>query len=228
MKNSIFLHITIICFFSFAAWSQKKTIVSNEKKSDKSKTDTAIANSRIVNTTRKVKYYHVEEITPLKFGGYRTIYDVKDAKLIRTYDLGPNNRRIVTPVYEDEVQVEQQVPSLKADTLKKIPSAEISISDKAKRTNSVAYIDIIKTYERVSDKGFESVDMLKKVADSYFFSDELEKAEKCYTKLFNLTSDLPPEYYYRYSISLRAMGKKEQADEFLKKFNQLSTNKTSK
>lgn len=220
--------MTIFCFFSFNSWSQRKTTASNEKKMDKSKTDSAIANSRIVNTTRKVKYYHVEEITPLKFGGYKTVYDVKDAKLIRTYDLGPNNKRIVTPVYEDEVQLEQQVPSLKADTLKKIPSASITISDKAKKTDSYAYIDIIKTYERVSDKGFESVDMLKKVADSYFFNDELEKAEKCYSKLFNLTTDLQPEYYYRYSISLRAVGKKEQADEFLKKFNQLSSNKTSK
>lgn len=223
------LYTVIISFFSFNSWTQKKSVSANEKKVGESQTKSTIVNGKNPNSKRKIKYYHVEEITPLKFGGYKTVYDVEDPKLIRTYDLGPNNKRTITPVFEDEEQFDHQVPSLKADTLKKIePSKALSISDKAKKTNSYAYIDIIKTYERVSDKGYESIDMLKKVGNSYFFNDELEKAEKCYGKLFSLTTDLEPEYYYRYSISLKAMGKTEQAEEFLKKFNQLSSNKTSK
>ncbi|HEU4789680.1 MAG TPA: hypothetical protein VFS71_08355 [Flavobacterium sp.] len=218
MKNKILLYTVIVSLFSFNCWTQKKieeTKVNSNSKNEK--------------TNKKIKYYHVEETSPLKFGGFKTVYDVRDPKLIRTYDLGPNNKRTITPVYEDAVIVEHAEPTLKSsDSLKKIKSSVISISDKPKKTDSYAYIDIIKTYERVSDKGYESIDMLKKVGNSYFFNDELEKAEKCYGKLFSLTTDLEPEYYYRYSIALKAMGKTEQSDEFFKKFNQLSSNKTSK
>lgn len=218
MKSKILLYTLIISLFSFNCWTQKKieeTKVNSNSKNEK--------------TNKKIKYYHVEETSPMKFGGFKTTYDVRDPRLIRTYDLGPNNKRTITPVYEDEVIVEHAEPTLKSlDSLKKIESSVISISDKPKKTDSYAYIDIIKTYERVSDKGYESIDMLKKVGNSYFFNDELEKAEKCYGKLFSLTTDLEPEYYYRYSIALKAMGKTEQADEFFKKFNQLSSNKASK
>lgn len=218
MKSKILLYTVIVSLFSFNCWTQKKieeTKVNSNSKNEK--------------TNKKIKYYHVEETSPLKFGGFKTVYDVRDPKLIRTYDLGPNNKRTITPVYEDVVIVEHVEPTLKSsDSLKKIESSAISISDKPKKTDSYAYIDVIKTYERVSDKGYESIDMLKKVGNSYFFNDELEKAEKCYGKLFSLTTDLEPEYYYRYSIALKAMGKTEQADEFFKKFNQLSSNKSSK
>lgn len=223
MKSKMLLFTIIISFYSFKCWTQKTNITTNEKKTEELHNDSAAAKGKNKNTGRKIKYYHVEEITPLKFGGFKTIYDVTDPKFIRTYDLGPNNKRTITPVYEDDVQPEIAVPTLKADTLKKIqPSAAISISDKAKKKETFAYIDIIKTYERVSDKGYESIDMLKKVGDNYFFNDELEKAEKIYEKLFSLTTELQPEYYYRYSISLRAVGKTEKADELFKKFNQLS------
>ena len=96
----------------------------------------------------------------------------------------------------------------------------------AKQYESLAYIDAAKTYERVAEKGYESIDMLKKMGDSYFFNDELDKAEKCYGKLFSKTSDLEPEYYYRYSIALKSIGKTDKANEYLKKFNQLSSNNT--
>lgn len=177
------------------------------------------------NPNMRVKYYHVEEIVPMKFGGYKTVYDVTDSKLIRNYDLGPNNKRTITPVFEESKQGNQ--PILKSGTLLKIQNpAKILIAEAPKKADTYAYIDIIKTYERVADKGYESVDMLKKMGNSYFFNDELEKAEKCYSKLFSKTADLEPEYYYRYSIALKSIGKIEKSDEFLKKFNQLSSNNT--
>lgn len=229
MKNKILLYTVTVSLFSFHCWTQKKVTSLDQKKAEESKMNSDNKEGKANNPTRKIKYYHVEEISPLKFGGFKTVYDVKDPKLIRTYDLGPNNKRIITAVYEDEAPVEHIEPTLKSDTLKKIiSSTELSISDKPKKADSYAYIDIIKTYERVSDKGYESIEMLKKVGDSYFFNDELEKAEKSYGKLFSLTTNLEPEYYYRYAIALKAMGKKEKSEEFLKKYNQLSSTKTSK
>lgn len=223
MKNKIFIYILIISLFSSNSWTQSNSVSLSEKKPKKTNTNSKVMNSK-VNIPKKIKYYHVEETTTLKFGGYKTVYDVTDPKMINTDDLGPNGLRTITPVYEDKVQLELQETTLKSDTSirKKVNSTAILITDKPKKKDSYAYIDIIKTYERVADKGYESIDMLKKMGNSYFFDDELEKAEKCYNKLFSLTTDLEPEYYYRYSIALRAMGKIEMSNEFLKKFNELS------
>ena len=225
MKNKILLFSVIISLFSFNSWAQKKAISLNEKKIGGSQSNNLVMDEKIYNPNMRVKYYHVEESVPMKFGGYKTVYDVTNPKLIRSYDLGPNNKRTVTPVFVETKQIEQT--TLKSDTiLKSQNQTKISITEAPKKVDTYAYIDIIKTYERVAEKGYESIDMLKKMGNSYFFNDELEKAEKCYSKLFSKTSDLEPEYYYRYSISLKSIGKIEKSKEYLVKFNQLSSNNT--
>lgn len=209
--------------FSINSWTQKKAILENEKNTDKSANDSTLSDNNNQKKMRVVQY-HVEETVPLKFGGYKTMYDVSSQKLIQTYSLGPDGKRIVTPILKEEPTIERT--SLKADTILKVETSKITVNDAPKKVNNVAYIDIIKTYERVTDKGFESIDMLKKVANAYFFNDDLEKAEKCYTKLFSKTSDLEPEFYYRYAISLKAIGEIDKSKEYLKKFNELSSKDT--
>jgi tetratricopeptide (TPR) repeat protein len=95
-----------------------------------------------------------------------------------------------------------------------------------KKNATVTNIDAIKTYERVAEKGYKSIEIFKKLGDAYYFNKDLDKAEKWYDKLFAMTTDLEPEYYYRYSQSLRAIGQIEKADTMLEKFNQLSDLKT--
>jgi tetratricopeptide (TPR) repeat protein len=223
MKNKILLYSVIIGLFSFKSWTQKKTTLQDDKKSIET-ANSLTMEQKSLQKSKKVKYYHVEEIVPLQFGGHTTIYNVSKENLIQTYDLGPNNKRIVTPVFIEIPEYEQT--SLKSESLSELGNAKLSISDAPKKADTYEYIDIIKTYERVADRGYESIDMLKKVANSYFFNDELEKAEKCYSKLFSKTSDLEPEYYYRYAIALKAVGKVEKSNEYLQKFNLLSGNNT--
>jgi tetratricopeptide (TPR) repeat protein len=223
MKNLTIIFTVIISLFSFNSWTQNNAISLNDKKGNGLQSNNLMITDKMFNPNRKVKYYHVEEITSMKFGGYKTVYDVSNPTLIRSYDLGLNNKRIVTPVFAEGEQVEKTI--LKSDTLLRIKnSSKILISETPKKVDSYASIDIIKTYERVSEKGYESIDMLKKLANSYFFSDEFEKAEKSYSKLFTKTTDVEPEYYYRYSIALKSVGKTEKSNEYLKKFNQLSSN----
>jgi tetratricopeptide (TPR) repeat protein len=225
MKNPILLWAVIISLFSLNSWAQKNTISLNDKKGSGSQSNSLVITNTAFDPNMKIKYYHVEEITPMKFGGYKTVYDVTNPKLIRTYSLGPNNKRIITPVFMEGRQ--QEKTFLKSDTLLRMEKpSKISISEAPKKTDSYASIDVIKTYERVAEKGYESVDMLKKLANSYFFSDEFEKAEKSYSKLFLKTADVEPEYYYRYSIALKSVGKAEKSKEYLKKFNELSSNNT--
>lgn len=101
-------------------------------------------------------------------------------------------------------------------------NSKITKADKS--YENYAYIDAIRTYERIVEKGYKSADMLKKLGNSYYFNSELDKANKWYTELFALNQDIEPEYYYRYSQTLKSMGKYEKADEMLVAFNEKSGN----
>jgi len=100
--------------------------------------------------------------------------------------------------------------------------AQIAAADK--KYDSFAYIDAIKTYERVAEKGYKSEDMFQKLGNSYYFNGELDKAAKWYDELFAMAPDQQPEYFYRYAQSLKAVGQTDKANEMLEKFHQKAGN----
>lgn len=105
-----------------------------------------------------------------------------------------------------------------------IYSQKVKVAKADKNYDKFAYIDAIKTYERVFEKGYKTPDMLQKLGNAYYFNADLEKAAKWYGELFALTQEVEPEYYYRYAQSLKAMKDYKKADEMLVKFNQKSGN----
>jgi outer membrane protein OmpA-like peptidoglycan-associated protein/tetratricopeptide (TPR) repeat protein len=90
--------------------------------------------------------------------------------------------------------------------------------------NKFAYVDAIKTYERIFAKGYKSKEMLQKLGDSYYFKADLDNASKWYGELFAFTQVVAPEYYYRYAQSLKAIKDYKKANEMLVKFNQKNGN----
>ncbi|MDP3788423.1 MAG: carboxypeptidase regulatory-like domain-containing protein, partial [Candidatus Chromulinivorax sp.] len=96
-----------------------------------------------------------------------------------------------------------------------------------KKYDGYAYVDAIKTYERIAEKGYKSADLFKKLGNAYYFNAQFDKAAKWYGELFIMdTSNLEPEYYYRYAQSLRAMDQNDKANEMMELFNQKSGNDT--
>lgn len=91
-----------------------------------------------------------------------------------------------------------------------------------KKYEQYAYINAIKTYERIAKKGYKSVEMFKKLGNSYYFNAELEQAGKWYDELFSMTQDVDAEYYYRYAQTLKAAGKYAKSGEMLLKFSEKS------
>jgi outer membrane protein OmpA-like peptidoglycan-associated protein len=101
-------------------------------------------------------------------------------------------------------------------------SQKSKLASADKKYENYSYIDAIKTYERVAEKGYKSVDMFQKLGNSYYFNADLEQSAKWYGELFAMTSEVQPVYYFRYSQSLRAIDENNKADEMLKKFSTLS------
>jgi hypothetical protein len=100
-------------------------------------------------------------------------------------------------------------------------NSKFYVTDKI--NDKYAYVDVIKTYERVAEKGYRSVDLFKKLGDSYYQNAELDKAAKWYCELFAMNSnDLEPEYYYQYATSLQYIGQNDIANEILLKLKQKS------
>ncbi len=87
-----------------------------------------------------------------------------------------------------------------------------------------AYVDAIKTYERIYKGGYKSADILQKLGNSYYFKADLEGASKYYGELMDLNQEVEPEYYYRYAQSLKAVKDYTKADKMLAIFNQKSGN----
>ncbi|UQD57115.1 flagellar motor protein MotB [Flavobacterium sp. K5-23] len=86
-------------------------------------------------------------------------------------------------------------------------------------TTKYAKIDVIKTYERVAEKGYKSIDMFKQIGDSHYSNFDFEKAARWYCELFAMTSNLEPKYYYQYAQSLKSIGEHDKANEIMGKFN---------
>ena len=93
-----------------------------------------------------------------------------------------------------------------------------------KNYDKYAYIDAIKTYERIAEKGYKNPDMLQKIGNAYYFNADLVNAEKWYGELFAMSQEVEAEYYFRYAQSLKAVGNYTKADEMMTKFNEKSGN----
>lgn len=100
------------------------------------------------------------------------------------------------------------------------------VSNADKKYDKYAYVDAIKTYERVAEKGHKEPKMFENLGNAYYFNSEYAKAAKWYEQLFDLTTNVDPEIYYRYAQCLRSIGQNEKANEMLKMYNKKSDNST--
>lgn len=103
-------------------------------------------------------------------------------------------------------------------------SQQSKINNADKKYNNYAYVDAIKTYEKVAEKGYKSEDMFKKLGNSYYFNSDFEGAAKWYGELFAMNSEIEPEYYYRYAQSLKSIGDTSKANKILDEFNAKNKN----
>lgn len=97
---------------------------------------------------------------------------------------------------------------------------EVKINKADKNYDRFAYVDAVKTYEKVVEKGHKSVEVFQKLGNSYYFQSKLEDANKSYTELFAMNQEVAPEYYFRYAQTLKSVGDYKKAGEMMEKFYQ--------
>ena len=98
----------------------------------------------------------------------------------------------------------------------------VAIADKKYDHN--AFVDAISIYEQVAKKGYKDEKMFQKLGNAYYFNAELEAASKWYTELYTMNQSQEPEFYYRYSQSLKSITDYTKADKMLEQFNKKSGN----
>lgn len=222
MKTYEMLFIAIVFNFSFSCFGQSK--------------DTAPKNMIIENATvltdnsskenMVIVGYYVEETINMTFGKRVTKYEVSKLDMVYTNDLGPNNTRVVTPIYR-KPKVRRADLALQSKTYIdssaiKIQPIKVEVIAPAEDQKYVT-IDVVDTYAKVLDKGYKSVEMLTKVADRAYFDGDLATAAKYYEELFVMKTDLDAMYYYRYAESLKGINEIGKANEAMLLFESKNT-----
>jgi len=222
MKTYWVLFIAFVFNFSFNCFGQSK---------DNAPTITAIENAtvRSDNSSKEnlvIVGYYVEETINMTFGKRITKYEVSKLDMVYTNDLGPNNTRVVTPIYrkprvkrEDIALQSKAVVDNGVTDIEPIKVEVIAPTEESKYVT----IDVVDTYAKVLDKGYKSVEMLTKVADRAYFDGDLATAAKYYEELFIMKTDLDAMYYYRYAESLKGINQMGKANEAMLLFESKNT-----
>lgn len=86
-----------------------------------------------------------------------------------------------------------------------------------------AFMNARAAYIKAVDNGYRSVNLLSRLADSYYFNGEYEEASKWYGALFSYSEEISTEYIYRYAQSLKSTGKYITADRLMDRLNEVAS-----
>lgn len=131
----------------------------------------------------------------------------------------PEEKKIVeiAPIVVTKEQDQKRLDEIVRDVMSSETSGSSDTQNVEAATvkETYAYIDIVRTYEKVAERGFKSAILFKKLADNYYFKEDMVLAAKYYAELFAMDVPIEDELYYRYSDALKRLGQTEKAKEIL-------------
>lgn len=89
-----------------------------------------------------------------------------------------------------------------------------------KEFDNLAYVKTSEILLKVAENGYKTVDLLQKLADSFYFNNQMEEASKWYGELMAMNDNVDPEYYFRYAQALKAVENYAESDKWMKKFHE--------
>jgi outer membrane protein OmpA-like peptidoglycan-associated protein len=84
--------------------------------------------------------------------------------------------------------------------------------------DNYAFKPAIGIFTTIKSTGFSSSEIYRKMGDSYYFNGDLKKALLYYGKMLANNNSVEPEYYFRYSHSLKATDNYKEASKIMDKF----------
>ena len=87
-----------------------------------------------------------------------------------------------------------------------------------KEYDNLAYLRTSEILLEVAENGYTSVDLLQKLANSFYFNNQMEQAAKWYEALMKMNEDVDTEYYFRYAQALKSVENYIESDKWMKKF----------
>lgn len=98
--------------------------------------------------------------------------------------------------------------------------AQAGLNSAIKGYDRWAYMDAIKMYEKVFDRGFSNQELVEKLGNAYYFNARYNEAQKYYQKLFSEydLSNIPTEYFYRYAHTLQNVKDEKEAKKYYDAF----------
>jgi tetratricopeptide (TPR) repeat protein len=87
-----------------------------------------------------------------------------------------------------------------------------------KEYDNLAYLRTSEILLEVAENGYTSVDLLQKLANSFYFNNQMEEAAKWYEALMKMNEDVDTEYYFRYAQALKSVENYIESDKWMKKF----------
>jgi outer membrane protein OmpA-like peptidoglycan-associated protein len=103
-------------------------------------------------------------------------------------------------------------------------SQDSKVKKALKEYDNFAYVKTTEILQEVVDNGYSTVPILQKLANSYYFNHDMEKAVTAYKALFELDENQDTEYHFRYAVALRSIGNDAEADRWMQKFHELQPN----
>jgi len=92
-----------------------------------------------------------------------------------------------------------------------------------KQFNEKQYINAQETYLKVLKMDYKTPEIFKKLGDSYYFNNELDKAAEWYEKLIeNHSEEATNEYLLRYAQCLRALEEYDKSNQYMNRYYQNS------
>ena len=99
------------------------------------------------------------------------------------------------------------------------------VSKASANYENYSFSPAIDIFKKVIDKGYVSAELLQKLGNSYYYNAEYNEAADTYKKLVNnYSSEVTPEYYFRYAQTLKTLGEYDEADLMMSKFSEATAN----
>ncbi|MGL2986929.1 tetratricopeptide repeat protein [Flavobacterium sp. RSSA_27] len=180
-------------------------------------------NDSLINDENEKRYSHIYEVTEkinMNFGASKITYTVSNSNLINKYDLGPNNSRTIkVRTLVSKISQLKKIATFSFNNTSFLNTQSSNI--KTYQHDESIYIDPLETFERLSNNGITSIEIYKKLGDSYFYKNDYAEAIKYYSALIKVATKLEAEYYFRYGQSLKKVGQLEKSNEILEKYKKI-------